>query len=306
MSRAKRRDKKNTGMDEPARITADNSAGTATSAGPGTGAGATASTGTSTEGTSEGADADSLLPPEPESCFQRWREVVLWRIKGGHTKLLPHQCDALAAIEAYFGPGRESTSAPAELTRKLEPCVICMETDRTAVTALVPYVLGARRVLLLCPRLETTLQLADYMSDEQPLNRKLVVQLDVLPLEYVRRLGSLPHVRTCRQVHAGTFTDDPGFHTLVVVSAHTSSRKLPWHGLDTDLFDVVVVDDAHLFPVSFWKGAGRHFMGKVVFLTATPCAHLGKPAYHFAGIRTARQGGDANCDGAATPAETCT
>jgi hypothetical protein len=181
-----------------------------------------------------------------------------------------------------------------------------METDRTAVTALVPYVLGARRVLLLCPRLETTLQLADYMSDEQPLNRKLVVQLDVLPLEYVRRLGSLPHVRTCRQVHAGTFTDDPGFHTLVVVSAHTSSRKLPWHGLDTDLFDVVVVDDAHLFPVSFWKGAGRHFMGKVVFLTATPCAHLGKPAYHFAGIRTARQGGDANCDGAATPAETCT
>jgi hypothetical protein len=97
---------------------------------------------------------------------------------------------------------------------------------------------------------------------------------------------SLPHTRTCRQVHAGTFTDDAGFHELVLVSAHTLSRKTPWHSLRADLFDVVIVDDAHLFPTSFWKGAGRHFTGKVIFLTATPSAHLGKPAYHFAGIRT--------------------
>ena len=262
---------------------AANDAGSLAGASIGADAGTEASAGTSA----------GPLPALRESCFQRWREFVLRRIRGGHTKLLPHQCDALTAIEAFFDPDGQGQSR--HTLAPMIPCVICMPTGtgKSAVAALAPYVLNACRVLLICPTLATTMQLAGHMSDQQPLSQKLLVKLDIVPLEGARSRGCLPFTRACRQFCAGALTDDTAIYELVVVSAHafaTRTGKPPWHSLRADLFDVVIVEDAHAFPASFWKEAGRHFTGKVIFLTATPPAQLGEPAYHFTGTRVANCG----------------
>jgi superfamily II DNA or RNA helicase len=69
------------------------------------------------------------------------------------------------------------------------------------------------------------------------------------------------------------WTSDLLAFPIVVANAHkfaTQGRAM-WKNLPTDAFNVVIIDEAHLFPAGFWSSVVHHFSNScVVFLTAIP------------------------------------
>jgi superfamily II DNA or RNA helicase len=136
-------------------------------------------------------------------------------------------------------------------------------TGKTLVALLAPYLLRANRVLVLTPS-----RLIRHQVASQFRSLSLPLDLEVLP-----RKTSKPTVKQVLK----RITDSAGWEELrrydVVVS--TPNAASPAYSAvvppPQDLFDLLIIDEAHHSPARTWQGILDAFpLAKKVLLTATP------------------------------------
>lgn len=163
----------------------------------------------------------------------------------------PAQLGAIHAVAAHF-------------VTKTRPAIVVMPTGtgKTGVLTALPFVLRAARVLVIVP----SKLLRDQISNE------------FKRLRLLRQIGAIagdvpaPRVKVLRK----RVRDDAAWEELrtfdVVVSIPTSAS--PGHtGVAVpprDLFDLVLVDEAHHEAASTWRALTMAFDGRIVLCSATP------------------------------------
>ena len=205
-------------------------------------------------------------------------------------KLLQHQCQALEALMKWFKEGNS------------EIALVSMPTGsgKTGVICCLPYFLGSiglegsrdpsrpsgtpihefnGPILVLAPTLDLANQLEGRILVADNNNENFFVRRKIIQGEKVLK-AVLPHGRKIEGTQELT-RPDPLKHEDVIISnvqKFLSKKQLPedaqwWvEELPSDLFKLVIVDEAHHFPASTWKRIIDQFKGHalVVFFTATP------------------------------------
>lgn len=164
----------------------------------------------------------------------------------------PPQLGALHGIAMHF-------------TQRRDPAIITMPTGsgKTAVLAAAPYVLAARRVLVLTPSRLVREQIITHFETLDDLKR-------------ARALGaSVPAPRVWSATGKMTRAEDwEALRDYDVVVGIPNSLSPKIEGVvdpPLDLFDVVLVDEAHHSASQTWSGLlSRLSDTKRVFFTATP------------------------------------
>lgn len=162
----------------------------------------------------------------------------------------PGQLGALHAVLAHFSV-------------QDDPALVCLPTGygKTSLMMALPYLLKARRVLIVEPTDALRKQVSSHLSE----------------LSTLRRIGALPEDCALPEVllHVGRVGSVAEWRLLerydVVVSTPSSSSPIYDHPPPADLFDLVIFDEAHHAPANSWIAYLKHLTAsKFVFLTATP------------------------------------
>lgn len=162
----------------------------------------------------------------------------------------PGQLGALHAVLAHFSV-------------QDDPALVCLPTGygKTSLMMALPYLLKARRVLIVEPTDALRKQVSSHLSE----------------LSTLRRIGALPDDCLLPEVllHVGRVESVAEWQSLerydVVVSTPSSSSPIYDHPPPADLFDLVIFDEAHHAPANSWVAYLQHLTAsKFVFLTATP------------------------------------
>jgi superfamily II DNA or RNA helicase len=179
------------------------------------------------------------------------------------------------SLEAV-GPGRlrEAQVGPllalaAHATVSDEPAQLVLPTGvgKTAIATLAPYLLGARKVLVVVPGRLTRGQI-----NKAFLNPHRARSAGVLPAN-----SALPKVALAEnRATAGRWADwgraDVVVGTPSVLSgAHKAVEPMP-----RELFDLVIFDEAHHLPATTWTALLKATDARAVLLTATPLRNDGK------------------------------
>ena len=196
---------------------------------------------------------------------------------------------ALSAPNTGFRPGQLGAlhSVVSHFSVYDDPSIVSLPTGygKTAVIMALPFVLGAKRLLVVEPS-------------------------DVLRRQTSAHFGALSTLRKLNVLGAGT--PDPAVKGQkgrlttaaewaeledydVVVSTPASTSPVNEPRSPDDLFDLVIFDEAHHAPADTWKAYLDHYRtARFVFLTATPFrrdkkAIPGRLAYSYPVARASRE-----------------
>lgn len=179
-------------------------------------------------------------------CLYRNATLPRWR---------EPQVAALCALKAHWS-----------LQTGIHP-VVALPTGvgKTAVATALPFLVGARRTLVVVPTRELREQIAEQFRT----------------LKVLRTIGALdtPDDVSPNVVEVSSRVTD--WSTLldadVVVGIPASlSPRFYTEPPPQDLFDLVIVDEAHHAPADTWNEILQFFVAKAVLLTATPKRRDGK------------------------------
>jgi len=178
---------------------------------------------------------------------------------------MEHQQKALMKLKENF-----SCTAPAN------PAVISMPTGsgKTAILLLTPYLLDAKKALVIVPSLSLYHQLVDDAlgtKDDKGVVTTSLKRIGVFPDIPLNEYPSVEEVYSVDKIEERKFANKD----LVIANVgkfHTGSRSKWREQLPKDMFDVVIIDEAHHLSSDSWKNIVDHFGcdSKVLFLTATP------------------------------------
>lgn len=162
------------------------------------------------------------------------------------------QIGAIHAIAAHFSNRRD-------------PAIVTMPTGsgKTAVLIAAAFVLRAKRVLVIAPGRLVREQIADEVARLETLRSAGAIARDV----------SSPSVLSVKKrVTTPLIWNRMRDFDVVVGTVQSISPEYPMVPQpDADLFDLVLVDEAHHSPARTWKGVLDHFAGaKRILFTATP------------------------------------
>jgi len=215
-----------------------------------------------------------------QSTFNFYGEALYNHAVTGNNRLFDHQKEAITKLyEHDFQPH--------------EPALICIPTGcgKSAIAAMAPFAIAAhntevRNVLYISPGTDTAKQIIRDFTPTPTggLDQSVFVKLELVRRDDVKHVIPPPKLRPAK----AQWTSDLGQYGIVVTNAQkfsTANRATdydedelsPWQMMPCDHFGVIVVDEAHHFPTSFWINVIRHFEGKIVFLTATPFRTDGIP-----------------------------
>lgn len=150
-------------------------------------------------------------------------------------------------------------------------------SGKTAIATALPYLARARRTLVVVPSTELRKQLASAFRSQH----------DLLTVGALNRASPGPIVEEVK----GRHIDWAHLEQVDVVVAlpnsispeHMADAELP----DPNLFDLLIIDEAHHAPATTWRAILDHFpTARAVLLTATPRRADGRllpgtHAYHF-------------------------
>lgn len=221
---------------------------------------------------------DGVPPPRARvRTFNHWGEYVRSRSQG---RLLDHQIEALEALQDWF------MKTPDEIALTAMPT----GSGKTGVICCLPYFLGASKdflfrkpVLVIAPNLEIASQLegqtlpsknnpdANFLCSRELISPDLPEDdiTDALPngvkIEETKELSTNPKYLTQKDV--------------IIANAQKFLRGKWETALPEDLFQMVIVDEAHHFPAPTWLRIISKFKNHalVAFFTATPFRTDQKP-----------------------------
>ncbi len=156
-------------------------------------------------------------------------------------------------------------AAAAHFTRRTDPAIVTMPTGsgKTAVLIAAAFALGAERVLVLTPG---------------RLVREQIVE-GFRSLDDLRQLNVVPQDLPAPTVHGlkGRITTDAQweelrqFDVVIGIPQSISPERAGTPRPPADLFDLILVDEAHHSPARTWQGLLECFpAAKRVLFTATP------------------------------------
>lgn len=233
-----------------------------------------------------------VMPPTKRprpTKFSYWSDDVVSECK---EKLLAHQYEALTSLRKWFCQREEKRHA-----------LVSMPTGsgKTGVICCLPYFLAQKKpeedgkevsfekpILVIAPHLTISSQLeqqilvsADGPEKNFLLRREIVAiqdQRDALPsgvkIEKTTEVSNQQYLRN---------------KEVVIANAQKFLSDSWEENLSNDLFEMVIVDEAHHFPAETWSKIIRKFEAHalVVFFTATPFRSDGRKvvetsfAYHL-------------------------
>jgi superfamily II DNA or RNA helicase len=187
------------------------------------------------------------------SYFEEHFEALRWSVaRGGRPGFRTPQSGALHAIAAHF-------------THRSDAALVCMPTGsgKTAVLMATPFAIGARRALVITPSRLVREQIADEVSTLRVLRTLGVIGNDV----------PAPSVRSVRK--RITSSEDWGLLEAadVVLGIPPAMNVTRWSGPKPppELFDLVLVDEAHHSAADTWRGVLDFFPdARRVLFSATP------------------------------------
>ncbi len=170
----------------------------------------------------------------------------------GEVGLRRPQAGALHAVAAHF-------------STRVDPALVCMPTGsgKTLVLLACPYALEAKRALVITPSVVVRGQIAEGAADARELIDKGMLPEDVASPNVVEVKKRIASDEDWEELRAAD---------LVVATPHTVSQI--YESVPTppeDLFDVVLVDEAHHEAARGWREALDSFpRAKRVLFSATP------------------------------------
>lgn len=150
-----------------------------------------------------------------------------------------------------------------------EPAQLILPTGvgKTAIATLAPYVLQARKVLVVVPGRLTRGQVSKAFLDPQRARNA-----GILPGN-----SALPEVAVAEHRATADLWEEWGRSDVVIgtpsvlSSANRNVERMP-----RDLFDLVIFDEAHHLPATTWTALLGATDARAVLLTATPLRNDGK------------------------------
>lgn len=176
----------------------------------------------------------------------------------GKDGLRKSQIGALHAIGAHFS-----------LHERPAVTVLPTGAGKTAVLMLTPYILAAERVLVITP--------SRFVREQ--------IKLDYIHLKTLKKAQALPEELVAPAVYEndGMLMSEAAWEELrqydVVISTPNSAspaqRGIPMP--PDDLFDLILIDEAHHSPAPTWNAVIEAFpKAKIILFTATPFRRDGK------------------------------
>lgn len=195
------------------------------------------------------------------SYFAEQYEQLRWNLdRPGRPGLRAPQAGALHALAAHFSHTRFGSRVVGR-----ESAIVTMPTGsgKTAVLMALPYLLEAQRVLVVTPSRLVREQIADDFAQLGVL-RRLGMLNESVPTPDVRSVSS-------RIVAADEWEALRGAHLVVGTPSSLSPTISAIPAPPEDLFDLVLVDEAHHTPAASWRGLLDAFpAARQALFTATP------------------------------------
>lgn len=176
--------------------------------------------------------------------------LVLRPLEMPNTGLRPGQLGALHSVLAHFSVYEE-------------PALVSLPTGygKTAVLMALPFLLKAKRVLVIEPSDALRRQTTGHFKELSTLRKLNVIGPDILNPSVVGQKG---RPSTQEAIDAFSTAD-------VVISTPQSLSPDFVQNIPGDTFDLIVFDEAHHVPAGTWSSFLEHYaQAKFVFLTATP------------------------------------
>lgn len=169
-----------------------------------------------------------------------------------------------------------------------DPAIVCLPTGygKTSVMMALPMLLAPTRVLVVEPSDALRRQVSSHFRELSTL-RRIGAVAETTPNPSVLRHEGRPATAEDWQALA--------VHDVVVSTPGSSSPSVA-PGSSTDLFDLVIFDEAHHAPADTWAAYLEHYAdARFVFLTATPFRRdgrviPGKLAYRYPVMRAVDEG----------------
>ena len=161
------------------------------------------------------------------------------------------QLGALGAVSAHW------------TLHDTEPALVSLPTGvgKTAIALSAPYLIQARRILVVVPSAELRRQMAHQFSTEDVLLRIGALEPPATP--------TMPRVREITGI-VSNWAELEEADVVVGLPNSLSPVHYP-DGPPPALFDLLIIDEAHHLPAKTWRAILDHFnTARCLLLTATP------------------------------------
>lgn len=199
-------------------------------------------------------------------------------------------CTQVTTPNNGFRPGQLGAlhSVLAHVSIHEDPAIVCLPTGygKTSVMMALPLLMRPTRVLVVEPSDALRKQVTSHFRE----------------LSTLRRIGAIGETtpNPCVLRHEGRLETPEDWQNIaefdVVISTPNSSSPTLAPGAPTDLFDLIIFDEAHHAPATTWAAYLEHYSNaRFVFLTATPFRRdgrviPGKLVYRYPVMRAVSEG----------------
>ena len=219
---------------------------------------------------------------QPESVFNTYNDSMMGFLKDeGKVKkaaLYPHQVEAVLNLHDHFDPQKNPTNSSS-----IALVVLPTGCGKTGVAVLASYALNPSRVLVITPSTIISKQIDEaysnfliergFFTEDDDTDRvdAIAKRRRIASGEYdqgiIDALPPVSLIKKSSEIWKGMRT------TVMVVNAHKIGGKssVKIEDIPRDIYDLVIVDEAHHYPAPTWKLLVDHFSNsRRLFLTATP------------------------------------
>jgi len=184
-------------------------------------------------------------------------------------RMWKHQVEAMNEIRKH-----QDARAPTYKNYK-STIILPTGTGKSGIALLLPYWLKSRRALVITPRTILRNQLYEAAVDSnigQEKRRSYFDKYGILPKDKAYMRTGFFYAKDATALFDNVESHSCVFANGQMVTNREEQTRSDWQTiLQSEHFDLVIVDEAHYHPSATWNAICEHFQSsKVVFMTATP------------------------------------